>query len=108
MAARVAAVTRLGSLEIELRLGMALAAGDVLMHTLLRKLGVALLVVVKLQPRLGRLPRHFAVAALAAQECPPIETVGLIAFVATAAILVFAQVGSAARLVGLFVAVLAL
>ncbi len=97
--ARVTTVAWFGALQIELRLGMALTAGYVLVRPLLRKLRVALLVVIEFETRFRRLPRNLGVASFALQQCPPIKAVWLIAFVATAANLVFAKVGSAPRLV---------
>jgi len=72
---------------------------------LLRKLGIALLVVIKIEPGLGRLPRHFGVTALAGHQSGSVKSVRLIALVARATQLVLAKIGATPRGVLLFVAV---
>ncbi len=68
---------------------------------------MTLFIVIKIESRLWRLPRNFGVATLALHECLAIKAVGLVAFVAAAAELVFAKVEAAPSFVGLLVAVLA-
>ena len=68
---------------------------------------MALFIVIKIESRLWRLPRNFGVATLALHECLAIKAVGLVAFVAAAAELVFAKVEAAPSAVFLLVTVLA-
>ena len=108
VAARVAARVGIGRRQVEHRLGVALAAGQILVPAVGRHGGVALVVVIELERVAPRLPGALAVAALARQHLAPLELVRLVVLVAAAAQLVLAEVGAQALAVLVLVALDAL
>src|SRR5215208_747332 len=97
--AAVAAQIGLGRRQVEQRLGMALGTRDVVVGADQRHAGVALVVVVEVHRRLGRLPHALAVAALAREHVLALEAVRLVVLVARAARAIGAHVRAQALLV---------
>ncbi len=87
---------------------MTLGAGYVFVGSLLGKLGMALLIVIKVEPPLLRFPGNLRVATLASHQSFSVKPVRLILLVAATTEFILPKVDAPARFVLVFVAILAL